>query len=77
MARIISEEELRKEGKEFYSKRHVRCTGCKLHIRFFDEEVTVDLVKDRAYIVCPSCGYERVLAIGGVKEDRYKPKVES
>lgn len=64
MVRIITEEELRIESLQ----KTCRCSNCKLWIRFLREEVTTDKPNDRRYIVCPGCGYERILAVGGVKD---------
>lgn len=68
MARIIEEEELQREA----AQRTVRCSptlgGCGRWIRYTRGEVTTDKPGDRRFIVCPGCGYERVLAIGGIRD---------
>lgn len=64
--RIISEEELRHEN----ARRTVSCPKCKQRIRYFLEHRTTDKPNDRRYILCPGCGHERVLAIGGIKDEK-------
>ena len=65
-ARIITEAELSEEGR----RKTCRCSDCKRWIRFFDEDVVTDVPKDRRYVICPSCGCERCLALGLSDRDK-------
>lgn len=66
MPRIITEDELRTESRQ----KTCRCSGCKLWIRFLTEEVITDVPGDRRYLICPGCGYERILALGLSDRDK-------